>query len=413
MTLRVTHLVAGELSGGAARGALWLHQALCCSGVDSALLTDAPVDPQDPTLHSLVRSPWQALAHRLSRRLDGAPAWAYPRRLPRIFSTGTRGLDWRHHPAVQQADLVHLHWVNGLATVESLAGAGKPLVWTLRDMWPFTGGCHYAMDCTRFRDGCGRCPQLGSTRGNDLSRQVVQRKQRHWPATLQPVAISHWLAEMAGSSAVFQGRHVEVIPNGIDTRRFAPMPVGEARARLGLPAGRRIVLFAAQQVGDFYKGFDHLRQALALLDPAGLQLLVIGRAGPELLAGLAMSHTALGFVTDDERLRCAYAAADLFVAPSVMEAFGKSLAEAQACGTPVVCFDATGPRDIVEHRVTGWRARPFEAGDLAAGMRWVLDLPPEAAAAMRQRSRERAVRLFDSLQVAAVYAALYRRLLDG
>jgi glycosyltransferase involved in cell wall biosynthesis len=210
---------------------------------------------------------------------------------------------------------------------------------------------------------------------------------------------------------VFQGRTVQVIPNGIDTQRFAPLSAAEARRRLDLPSDRRVVMFASQYVSDFHKGFDLFRHALGAVDPAGLHLLVVGRAAPEALAGWAMPCTSMGFITDDERLRLAYAAADVFVAPSRMESFGKSLAEAQACGTPVVCFDATGPRDIVEHRVTGWRATPFDADDLAAGIRWVLSLPMLEHERLRRLSRERAVSHFDSRSVAGRYAALYRRVL--
>jgi glycosyltransferase involved in cell wall biosynthesis len=410
-TMRVAHLVAGDLGGGAARGALWLHRALVTLGIDSTLLTDGPGLEGDATVRPLLASSWSRLAHRVARRLDGAPTLLYPRRVDRIFSTGTRGLDWARHEAVQRADVVHLHWVNGLVKIESLSALDKPLVWTLRDLWPFTGGCHVAMDCEAYRSACGRCPQLGSSRLEDLSRRIVERKLQNFPAHLVPVAMSAWLAEAAQASAVFRGRAVQVIPNGIDTQRFAPLPAEEARHRLGLPPDRRVVMFASQYVGDFHKGFDLFRHALGAVDPAGLQLLVVGRAAPEALAGWSMPCTSMGFVTDDERLRLAYAAADVFVAPSRMESFGKSLAEAQACGTPVVCFDATGPRDIVEHRVTGWRARPFESDDLAAGIRWVLSLPAPEHERLRHRSRERAVALFDSRSVAGRYAALYRRVL--
>lgn len=410
-SIRVAHLVAGDLGGGAARGALWLHRALVGLGIDSTLLTDGPGLEGDSTVRPLLPTSLSRLAHRVARRLDAAPTLLYPRRMDRIFSTGRRGLDWARHEAVQRADVVHLHWVNGLVAIESMSHLGKPLVWTLRDMWPFTGGCHYAMACERYRQACGACPQLGSDRNDDLSHRVMERKLRHVPERLVPVAISAWLAESAAASTLFQGRAVQVIPNGIDTDRFLPLAPADARERLGLPQSGRIVMFAAQQVSDFYKGFEHLRAALRGLKPDGLHLLVLGRASPEALAGWAMSCTSLGFVTDDERLRLAYAASDVFVAPSVMEAFGKSLAEAQACGTPVVCFDATGPRDIVDHRVTGWRARPFEAEDLAAGIRWVLSLPPDELERMRQRCRERATALFDSRVVARRYVALYERTL--
>jgi glycosyltransferase involved in cell wall biosynthesis len=110
-------------------------------------------------------------------------------------------------------------------------------------------------------------------------------------------------------------------------------------------------------------------------------------------------------------MRLAYSAADVFAAPSTMEAFGKTLAEAQACGTPVVCFDATGPKDIVEHQVTGYKAQAFHAADLAKGIEWVLDQPMGRYELMRERSRERAVEHFDSHVIAGQYRQLYDEML--
>jgi glycosyltransferase involved in cell wall biosynthesis len=110
-------------------------------------------------------------------------------------------------------------------------------------------------------------------------------------------------------------------------------------------------------------------------------------------------------------LRQAYSAADVFVAPSRAEAFGKTLAEAMSCGTPVVCFDATGPRDIVEHKRDGYKAVPFEPSDLARGIRWVLGQTPEAYTQLCRHARERAQRCFDSRVVAQQYAIVYRDLL--
>jgi len=127
------------------------------------------------------------------------------------------------------------------------------------------------------------------------------------------------------------------------------------------------------------------------------------------LSGITTNH--LGFLTDAISLRLAYSAADLFVAPSLMEAFGKTLAEAQACGTPVVCFDATGPKDIVEHQLTGYKAQPFKSNDLARGIKWILDLPRDQYELMRDHSRKRAVKYFDSLVIAKQYQELYEEML--
>jgi len=123
---------------------------------------------------------------------------------------------------------------------------------------------------------------------------------------------------------------------------------------------------------------------------------------------MGVSNTSLGYLDSTEDLRAAYSAADVFVAPSRMDAFGKTLVEAMLCGTPVVCFDAGGPKDIVEHRVTGYLAEPFSPEDLARGIRWVLEQSPGVQADMCRNAQSQARERFDSRVIAEQYLELYR-----
>jgi len=134
---------------------------------------------------------------------------------------------------------------------------------------------------------------------------------------------------------------------------------------------------------------------------------VFGKAAEKDMEELHVDYTILGKLTDTIALRLAYSAADVFVAPSRMDAFGKTLAESLACGTPVVCFDATGPKDIVKHKETGYKAVPFEPEELAAGINWVLTCSEVEYAALSTASRKRAVEQFDSTVVARQYRELY------
>jgi glycosyltransferase involved in cell wall biosynthesis len=337
----------------------------------------------------------------------------YRERQNRIFSTGFDGIDITRHPAYASADIVHLHWVNGLVSTRGLRHVTRPVVWTLRDMWPFTGGCHYSMECERFAGGCGACPQLGSSRDRDLSRFIVRHKQSSIPADIRIVGISRWLSELASQSQVFRGRQVSTISNNVDTSLFAPLIKEEARRALGLDQSRQIVLIGAPNVASFYKGYDLFLRALRSLDQEKVHILLFGRSGDSELNSLDMHYTNLGYLSDTDALRTAYSAADVFVAPSRMDAFGKTLVEAMSCGTPVVAFDATGPKDIVDHRTTGYLAEPFSPQDLAHGIRWVLDQSPEGYATMSHSARQRAEQCFDSRVIARQYVDLYRDILGG
>lgn len=411
--MKVLHLVAGQMTGGATRGAYWLHQALRGLGVDSQLLTNSKDSFGDESVISLADSAIGKLKFAVISRMGQAPVKAYPNRKRVIFNTGFDGVDFTRHSAYASADLVHLHWVSGLVSTRVLRKIEKPVIWTLRDMWPFTGGCHYSMDCEQFMQGCGKCPQLGSSRVSDLSRFIARHKRASVPKDIHIVGISRWLADCASRSSVFRGRQVQMISNNVDTRLFSPFPKDQARQALGLDVGKRIVLIGAGYIADFYKGFDLFLEALKSLRKENVHFVVFGKSGDGDLDSLGAKSTNLGYLSDSEALRMAYSAADVFVAPSRMDAFGKTLVEAMLCGTPVVAFNATGPKDIVEHRRTGYLAEPFSSQDLALGIEWVLDQAPEAYAEMCRASHDRAQQNFDSRVIARQYVELYRDALRG
>jgi glycosyltransferase involved in cell wall biosynthesis len=410
-TPKVLHIVAGSLTGGAARGAYWLHLGLLELGVRSVVLNNARDGSTGVEVHSLAATPIKKLKFLWFAFLGRFFTFFYFNKKSRIFSTGFVGVDITKHPEYHDADVIHLHWVNGLLPVHILKKIKKPLVWTLRDMWPFTGGCHYSMDCEKYTTGCGGCPQLGSKNKFDLSRLVVWNKKRSIPNSVRVVGISNWLSTCAKKSSVFQDRTVQTIANNIDTQQFFPIDSNSAREALGLPKNKKILLIGARAITDFYKGLDLFLDALACLKNSDVHIVTFGKPG--LFANKQTLHgfTELGYLNDVSMLRQAYSASDLFVAPSRMDAFGKTLAESMACGTPVVCFDATGTADIVAHLKTGYKAKAFDIYDMAKGIDWVLSLDEINQEILRAESRKRAVDYFDSRRIAQEYRMLYDEIL--
>lgn len=408
--MKVLHLVGGKLSGGAARGAYWLHQGLRELGLDSVILGNSKQALDDPNVFTTASSATNRIISKLSMRLDTLLCAPYAKKKQGSFSTGLMGVDVTRTPQYRQADLIHLHWINeGLVNLRHLRKTTKPMIWTMRDMWPMTGGCHYAVDCRRYRTGCGKCPQLGSRRDHDLSRLVWKRKERHLPKNIKIVGISRWLSQCAEKSALLRHLDIRTIHNNINTREFFPLEKPLARKVLGLPPDRPIVLAGAQRLDDPYKGFSVLIKALRSL-PRPPLLLLFGHLAPSSIRTITHDFVHLGFLRDAVLLRLAYSAADAFAAPSLIDAFGKTLAEAMACGTPSVCFDAAGPRDIVDHLINGYRATCGDAQDFAQGIAWVLSHPePDFLA---RKARDKVEREFDSLVVARKYEQFYRDVLE-
>ena len=222
------------------------------------------------------------------------------------------------------------------------------------------------------------------------------------------VGISHWLSECAERSFLFKDFDIRTIHNNVNTNDFSPIEKNMARDILSLPKNKKIILAGAQNLKDFYKGFDRYLEAIQQLkDKDNLFLLFFGNMDENIIKQSGFEYKSLGFLHDIISLRLAYSASDVFVAPSLMDAFGKTLAESMSCGTPVVCFDATGPKDIVDNKVNGYKASPFDTSDLAAGINWVLS-DENRHKKLCLKARGRAVDSFDSKKVAGQYAELYR-----
>lgn len=408
--MKVLHIVAGELSGGAARGAYWLHRGLLDLGVESKILTNSSQTFGDDTVTSTLKGQKSKVASIFLHKLDVLPTVIYKDRKKVIFSTGFVGIDFVKLGEYREADIIHFHWINdGFVNIKHFRKLNKPVVWTMRDMWPMTGGCHYSLDCSNFKNGCGACDQLKSGSKYDLSRVVLARKLKHYQKNMIMVGISNWLSEQARESSVFKDFDVRTIFNNIDTNEFRVIDKGVARGILGIDTSKKLILIGAQKPKDFYKGFDKFEAAAKFLDKDKYMLLFFGNIDASVTEKLNFEYLNFGFISDSVTLRLIYSAADVFVAPSVMDAFGKTLVESMACGTPVVCFNATGPKDIVVHKETGYKAVPFQAEDMARGINWIAEHPDSRI--LGKASRDRAVSHFDCRVIANQYAELYKEIL--
>jgi glycosyltransferase involved in cell wall biosynthesis len=368
-----------DVSGGAARAAYRLHKGMQSMGIESKMLVQEKYS-DDWTVQGPNRDLGKFIAWQ-RRILDKMPIRLYPGHDDVPFhSAWLSGGGVVRRIREYDPNVVNLHWVSrGMLSIEDIRSINKPIVWTLQDMWAFTGGCHYDQDCGKYQDQCGSCPILKSKRQIDLSRVTWYRKHRAWrKLDMVIVAPTHWLADCARQSSLFADRQVEVIPFGLDLNVFKPIEKHFARDIFGFPNEKRIVLFGALYPNDPRKGFKYLEAALRILkskliDNDSILLAVFGSSEPIQPPVFPFPYRYLGKKKDDETLALLYSAADVMIVPSVQEAFGQTASEALACGTPVVTFDSTGPKDIVDHRRNGYLANAYSPEDLSNGISWILD----------------------------------------
>ena len=414
--MKILHVNTFAGGGGAARAAARLRQGCRNIGLDTQMLVQGmPEQPAPGTFCKQKLLP--RLTADLRRHLDALPV-RFSKTSP-VTSFAPAVVPDRFSARVTELgpDIVHLHWLGaGFCRLESLARLGRPLVWTLHDMWPFTGGCFYAGECTRYRQSCGHCPQLGTTGDFDLSRWIWRRKARNWPRLdLTVVTPSRWMADCARQSSLLKNRRIEVIPNGIETDLYQPRDRQRCREAFKLPEDRKFILFGAiNATSDRRKGFQHLQPALQKLARQGWQgraeLLIYGADRPAAPPDLGLPARYLGYLHDDLTLATLYAAADLVIAPSEEDNLPNVVVEALACGTPCVAFAIGGMPDMIDHRENGYLARPFAVEDLARGIDWVLN-HPDADGTLRQNARQKAERHYPLERIARLHLDLYRDIL--
>ena len=330
-----------------------------------------------------------------------------------MFSPAKVGVDISQHSLIQKADVVHLHWINfgflSLKNLQQLFDLNKPIVWTMHDMWVFTGGCHHAGTCQHFEQSCGQCKFLKNPIETDLSHQIWKQKMALFQTKqLTIVACSEWLARQARQSSLLKNHRVLSIPNPIDVSVFRPIDKNEAKLALNLPKHTPLILFAAMRVDAPGKGFSFFVEALNILSKTTnlkAALLIFGSASTNDFDNLPFKAHQLGRLTDFTQIALAYSAASVFVIPSLEENLPNTIMESMACGTPVVGFEIGGIPEMIDHQNNGYLANYRSAEDLAKGMAWILENPNYAQ--LCQNARIKVLTNYAEDVVAKRYAALY------
>lgn len=415
--MRVLLINTSERIGGAAVAASRLTEALKNNGIKAKLLV-RDKQTEQITVVALRRS-WRLVWKFVWERIVIWKANRFKKNNLFAVDIANAGTDITSLPEFQQADVIHLHWINqgmlSLKNIEKILASGKPVVWTMHDMWPCTGICHHARECTRYGQECGSCPFLyGGGHRHDLSYRIFRRKQRlyrDYPLTF--VACSHWLEEKARQSALTAGHKIVCIPNPLNINLFRPHDGEAARMRLRLPSDKRLLLFGSVKITDKRKGIDYLIESCRLLADKHpelkerLAVVAFGRQSGQLADLLPFPVYPLDFVQDEHQLVDIYNAVDLFVTPSLEENLPNTIMEAMACGTPCVGFNVGGIPEMIDHLHNGYVARYKDADDFANGICWALT-DPDYPNLCEQACRKAASHYSES-SVAKRYIDLYNK----
>ena len=394
-----------------------LTEALIGNGVKAKMLVRNPSD--ESSMHvthtgSWLQNKWNFLFERFVIWLRNG----FDRENLFKVSIANTGQDLTKTREFQDADIIHLHWVNqgflSLRGIEKILKSGKPVVWTMHDMWEATAICHHAYECRNYETECHDCPFLKKPGMKDMANQVFRKKQRVLEAVRQGrgltfVAVSNWLAERARQSALIGDLPITVIPNSISMSRFKIVDRDDARTALDV-SEPYVISFGAARIDDPIKGFGYLVEALRKLVDTGrvqseqLRLLLFGGVrDTAIFSQLPVPYTYLGYVSDEDQLSLIYSASNATVSSSLYETFGQTLIEAMACGSVPVSFDGSGQTDIIAHQQTGYLAQRLSVESLAEGIDWAI----HANIAPKELRRSVSRRYAESI-VANRYYELYK-----
>jgi glycosyltransferase involved in cell wall biosynthesis len=416
--MRVLLVNTSERIGGAAVAASRLLGALISNGVKAKMLVR---DKQTANICVIPLSGKRLFWKFIWERIAIWRANHFQKNHLFTVDIANVGTDITQLPEFKEADIIHLHWINqgllSLHQLDKIFASGKPVVWTMHDLWACTGICHYPRACVNYQSGCGHCQYLykGGSK-HDLSYRVFRKKQKLYDGRrVRFVGCSRWLAGLAEQSTLLKGQPVTSIPNAINTHLFKPKDKQQVRRELDLPEAGKFILFGALKVTDKRKGLDYLLEACNLLATEHPELketvgvIALGNQSQQVLASLLpFKLYPMGFVMDEHQLVDIYNAATLFAIPSLEDNLPNTIMEAMACGVPCVGFHTGGIPEMIDHGQNGYVAQYRSAEDFAKGMYHLLTTPDYAT--ISDEATRKVVTTYSEDVVAKQYITLYHKM---
>ncbi len=407
--MKVLIVSTSDIQGGAAFAAYRLHRALLDEGIDSKMLVQSK-SSDDYTVIANTGKIAKGMA-LLRPTIDGWPTKFYKNKTKTIFSPAwVPGGGIVEKINALQPDIVHLHGVcGGMFRIEDIAKIKAPIVWSLHDMWAFTGGCRYDEECGAYKDDCGNCKVLLSGEKNDLSTKVFARKKKTYRKIekLTIIGSSQWMSQCAKESTLLKDKRVVTLANCVNTKLFKPIDKNIVKDIFDIPKDKKVILFSAMSsLSNPRKGAKELFSALEKLHLENAIFVIAGSRKPKKELNLKYPIYFIPPLSDEISLPLMYNVADVIIVPSLQENLANSIVESLSCGVPVVAFNIGGNMDLIEHRKSGYLVNDFDIEDMAFGIEWIIN--NQNYRELSTYAREKVLENFDSSVLSKKYIALYK-----
>ena len=416
--MRVLIINTSERIGGAAIAANRLMDALRNNGIQAKMLVrdkqtdNIAVTGLKKSLWSIWQFVWERIVIWKANHFKQHNLFEVD-----IANTGTNILSL---PEFTQADIIHLHWINqgmlSLADIRRIIESRKPIVWTMHDMWPFTGICHYAGECKKYTSKCEQCPVLLKGSKKDLSFRTFQKKMKMFEGSrIHFVSCSQWLGNMAKNSKLIGHQNITSIPNAINTNLFKPKSKQAIREKYQIPSDKKLLLFGSMKTTDKRKGMDYLVEACQILAKEQpdfckqLGVVILGMNSEIYQSLFPFPIYAMNYVHAEKDLVDIYNIVDLYVTPSLQDNLPNTIMEAMACGIPCVGFNVGGIPEMIDHLHNGYVADYKSAEDFANGIHWALS--ESEYQSLSEEARRKVTSSYSESTIAKRYIEVYNKII--
>lgn len=408
--MKILIVAAADIKGGAHKAAYRLHKSLLENKIESQMLVQNKLSDEYQII-----GPSSNIRKKIINPLRPAIDYIFMKikKIDTLFSSSyfpfseiTRQIN------EIKPDLVHLHWITGgMMPIEDIAKIKYPIIWSLHDMWAFTGGCHYDNYCGLYKNNCGTCKIIPKKKKYDLSRMVFNRKKKTYEKikNLTIIATSRWLTKCAKESTLLKNREIYTLPNPIDTNLFKPIDKIISKDLFKIPKNKKVILFSAlNSLKDTRKGALELLNAINTLTIKNVIIVMAGSSKPKEFQQLKYPVFFIPPLKDEVSLPFLYNVADVMIAPSLQENLANSILESLACGIPVVAFDIGGNGDLVKHKINGYLAKSINSNSLAMGIEWTLSTDNYSSLSKNALS---IAKKFNYKSISKKYINLYKKVL--
>lgn len=391
--LKIAHVIDGDLTGGAAIAGVELHNQLLKNGCNSSIISNCKKNGIREFINKLFKLSEGKITNYTTFKADPSD---------NILKK------------INDFDLIHIHWNKTTLSTSDLRQLSKPMVWTLRDMWALTGGCHYSGTCTKYAGECNPCPILKENGSNtDASAQQNLKKEIFSNPNIEFVTISNWLSDIAQSSDVC-GKKLTNLGNNVDTKIFKLQNKKRMREKNDVPQDKPVIVISSQKIGGAFKDHEVTVKVLnALRREIDFRVITIGKVKNDVFSGSAFEYRHFGFISAKENIAEIYACADAMLFTSPQEAFGKVVAEAMACGVPVVATAGSGPDDIIDDKVNGVLVYNNDITSYVESLVRLLIMDEQSKDELRLSCFNKIDEKFSVLAITQKYISLYEKVIEN